>query len=127
MKLRLTSESVQGASLTFQSVDNIHGGDSLPLGVLSVGDSISDHVLQENLQDSTGFLVDQSADSFDTTTTCQSTDGGLRDSLDVVTKNLSVTLGASFSQSFSSFTTSRHLDFCKFVREFKPIREDLVD
>ena len=126
-KLRLTSESVQGASLAFQGVDNIHGGDCLPLGVLGVGDSISDHIFKEDLEDSSSFFVDQSADSLYSTTTRQTTDGWLRNSLDVVTKNLSMTLGASFSQSLSSFASSRHLDFLKFVREFKPIREDVVD
>ena len=126
-KLRLTSESVQGASLAFQGIDDIHSGDGLPLGVLGVGDSISDHVFEENFEDTSSFFVDQSTDSFYTTTTRQTADGWLRDSLDVVTKNLSMTLGASFSQSFSSFSTSRHLDLLKFVREFKPIREDNVD
>ena len=126
-KLRLTSESVQGASLAFQGIDDIHSGDGLPLGVLGVGDSISDHVFEENFEDTSSFFVDQSTDSFYTTTTRQTADGWLRDSLDVVTKNLSMTLGASFSQSFSSFSASRHLDLLKFVREFKPIREDNVD
>ena len=126
-KLRLTSESVQGASLAFQGIDDIHSGDGLPLGVLGVGNSISDHVFEENFEDTSSFFVDQSTDSFYTTTTRQTADGWLRDSLDVVTKNLSMTLGASFSQSFSSFSASRHLDLLKFVREFKPIREDNVD
>ena len=126
-KLRLTSESVQGASLAFQGIDDIHSGDGLPFGVLGVGNSISDHVFEENFEDTSSFFVDQSTDSFYTTTTRQTADGWLRDSLDVVTKNLSMTLGASFSQSFSSFSASRHLDLLKFVREFKPIREDNVD
>lgn len=109
-KLRLTSESVQGAALAFQCVDDIHGSDGLPLGVLGVGDSISDHIFKENFEDSSSFFVDQSADSLYSTTTRQSTDGWFCYSLDVVSQNLSVTLGASFSQSLSSFTSSRHLD-----------------
>lgn len=40
-----TSETVQGAALSFQSVDHIHGGDGLPLRVLGVGDRVADHVL----------------------------------------------------------------------------------
>ena len=43
----LAAESVQGPALPLQSVDNVHGSDSLPLGVLGVGDGISDDVLQE--------------------------------------------------------------------------------
>ena len=113
--------------MSLQSIDDVHGGDRLPLGVLGVGDSITDHVLQENFEDTSSFFVDESADTLDSTSTSQSTDGGLRDTLDVVTKNLSVTLGASLSKSFSSFTTSRHLDLRKFVREFKAICVSNVD
>ena len=84
LNARLTSESVQGTSLAFQSVDDVHGGDSLALGVLGVGDCISDHVLEEDLEDSSGFFVDESRDTLDTTSTSQTTDGWLRDTLDVV-------------------------------------------
>ena len=45
----LTSESVQSTSLPLQGVDHVHGSDSLPLGVLGVGDSVPDHILQEDL------------------------------------------------------------------------------
>ena len=109
----LTSESVQSAALPLEGIDNIHGSDSLPLGVLSVGDSIPDDVLKENLEDTTGLLVDQARDTLDSTTTSQPTDGGLGDSLDVVTQHLTVTLGASLSESFASFATSRHVDVSK--------------
>ena len=112
-----STETVEGSSLSLEGVDDVEGGDGLSLGVLGVGDSITDHVLQENFEDTSSFFVDESADTLDSTSTRQSTDGGLRDTLDVVTKNLSVTLGASLSKSFSSFTTSRHLDLRKFVSE----------
>ena len=46
----LTAESVEGAALTFQSVDNVHGSDGLPLGVFGVGDGIPDDVLKEHLE-----------------------------------------------------------------------------
>ena len=55
----LTSESVEGTSLTFQGIDDIHGGDSLPLGMLGVGDGITDVILQEDLQDTPSLLVDE--------------------------------------------------------------------
>ena len=109
----LTSESVQGTSLSLQSVDDVHGSDGLSLGVLGVGHSISDHVLQEDLEDSSGLFVDETADTFHTTSTSQSTDSGFGDTLDVITQNFSMTLGASLSQSFSSFASSRHLDLSK--------------
>ena len=113
----LASKSIEGASLPLEGIDNIHGSDSLPLGMLSVGDSIPDHIFQENFEDSSGFLIDQATDSFDTTSASQSSDGRLRDTLDVVSKDLSVTLGASLSKSFSSFASSRHIDLRKFVQE----------
>ena len=84
LNARLTSESVQGTSLAFQSVDDVHGGDCLSLGVLSVGDCISDHVLEEDLEDSSGFFVDESRDTLDTTSASQTADGWFRDTLDVV-------------------------------------------
>ena len=43
-------------------------------------------------------------------TTDMTTDGWLGDALNVVTKDLSVTLGASFSETFASFTATRHVD-----------------
>ena len=104
----LTAESVQGTSLAFQSVDDVHGGDGLSLGVLGVGDGITDDVLEENLEDTTGLFVDEARDTLDTTTTSQTTDSWLGDALDVITQHLAMTLGASLSQSFSSFAASRH-------------------
>lgn len=83
--LRLTSESVQGSALAFQGVHDVHGGDSLPLCVFSVCNRVSDDILQKDLEDSSGFFVDQTADTFNSTSTSQSTDGGLRDTLDVIT------------------------------------------
>ena len=107
--MSLTSESVQGTSLPLESIDNIHGGDGLPLGVFGVGDGIPDDVLKENLEDSTGLLIDESRDTLDSSTTSQTSDGGLGDSLDVVSQHLTVTLGASLSESLSSFASSGHV------------------
>ena len=105
----LTSESVEGTSLPLESIDHIHGGDGLPLGVLGVGDGIPDDVLEEDLENSTGLLVDESGDTLDSSTTRQPPDGGLGDALDVVSQHLPVTLSASLSQSLSSFATSGHV------------------
>ena len=117
--VHLASESVEGTSLAFQGVHDVHGGDCLPLGVLAVGDGITDDVLQEDLQYATGLFVDEPRDTFDSTTSGQTTDGWLGDTLDVITKNLSVTLGASLSQSLSSFATSRHVDMRMILRNTK--------
>ena len=106
----LTSETVQGLSLTLKGVDNIHGCDGLSASVLGVGDRITDDVLQEHLQDSTSFFVDQSRDTLDTTTTSQTANGGLGNTLAIIAKDLSVTLGASLSESFSSFPLPDMID-----------------
>ena len=96
--------------MTLQSIDDIHGSDCLPLGMLGVGDGITDDVLQEHLEDPTGLLVDQARDTLDSSTTCQTTDCWLGDTLDVITQHLPVALGASLSESLSSFTATRHVE-----------------
>ena len=58
---------------------------------------LADHVLKENFENTTRLLVDQARDSLDTATASKTTDGWLGDVLDVITKDLSMTLGASFS------------------------------
>jgi hypothetical protein len=55
---RLTTETVQGAALTLEGVDDVKGGDGLALGVLGVGDGVTDDTLEEGLEDTTGLFVD---------------------------------------------------------------------
>ena len=43
------AEAVQGPALPLEGIDNVHGSDSLSLGMLSVGDSVADDILQEHL------------------------------------------------------------------------------
>lgn len=95
--------------MPFQRVDNIHCCHSLAFGVFGVSDSITDDVLQKYLQHATSFLVDETGNTFHTATTSETTDGGLRNSLDVVTKNFAMTFGATFSQSFTTFATASHV------------------
>ena len=47
MTRRLSTETVEGSALSLQSVDDIEGGNSLPLGVFGVGDRVSDDVLED--------------------------------------------------------------------------------
>jgi hypothetical protein len=105
----LSTESVQGTSLPLEGIDDIHGGDGLPLGVFGVGDGIPDDVLKEDLEDSTGLLVDESGDTLDSTTTRQTPDGGLGDALDVVPQHLPVPLSTSLAESLASFAASSHV------------------
>jgi len=59
---RVTAEAVQSASLTLESVDDVHGRHRLAFGVLSVRDSVTDHVLQEHFENAASLLVDQTRD-----------------------------------------------------------------
>lgn len=106
----LTAETVQSSALSLQRVDDVHGRDRLALGVLSVSDRVTDDVLEEDLQDASRLFVDQSGDSLHSASTCQTTDGGLRDALDVIAKYLTMTLGASFAQSLTALASARHDD-----------------
>ena len=104
----LTAESVEGTSLALQGVDNVHGSDCLSLGVLGVGDSITDHVLQEHFENTAGLLVDEARDTLHTTTASQTADGRLGDALDVIAEDFPVALGTSLPETFASLSTSRH-------------------
>ena len=77
----LSSESVQDASLPLEGVHHVHGGDGLPLGVLGVGDGVADHVLEEDLEDAPGLLVDEAGDPLDAAPPGEAPDGGLGDAL----------------------------------------------
>ena len=105
---RLSAEAVEGLSLSLEGVDDVHGRDGLAAGVLGVGDGVTDDVLEEDLEDAAGLLVDETGDTLDTATTGETADGGLGDALDVVAKDLSVTLGAALSESLASLSSSRH-------------------
>ena len=93
--------------MSLESVDDIKRGDSLALGVLSVCDSVTDDTLEEGLEDTTGLLVDHGGDTLDTTTTIETSDSWLCDTLDVITKNLSVTLGTTLAETLATFAAYR--------------------
>jgi hypothetical protein len=57
-EMRLTTETVESPSLTLQGVDNVERSDGLALGVLGVGDGVTDDTLEEGLENTTGLLVD---------------------------------------------------------------------
>eukprot|EP00116_Pleurobrachia_bachei_P013425 sb/3473687/ len=75
----------EGTKAVTKYTSSVSNGDSLPLGMLTVGHGIPNHVLQKDLQDTSSLLVDQSADSLHSSPPCKSSDGGLGDSLDVIT------------------------------------------
>jgi hypothetical protein len=106
----LAAEAVEGAALPLEGVDHVERRHRLALGVLSVGDGIADDALEELLEDSPGLLVDHAADTLDTTTTCETADGGLGDALDVVTQDLPVALGTALAEALAALAASRHFD-----------------
>ena len=94
--------------MALERVDDIHGGDGLSAGVLGVGHGIADDVLEEHLEDASGLFVDETGDALDTTTASETADRRLRDALDVVAQHLSVTLGATLPETFTTFTATGH-------------------
>ena len=100
------AEAVESSSLSLEGVDDVESGDGLSLGVLGVGDGVPDHIFEENFKNTSGLFVDKTGDALNATSAGQSANGGLGDALDVVAKDLAVALGASLSESLSSFTTS---------------------
>ena len=57
------------------------------------------NVLQKDLENTSGLFVDETGDTLDTTSTSETTDGGLGDTLDVVAEDLAVTLGTALSET----------------------------
>jgi len=93
--------------LPLEGVDDIERGDGLALGVLGVGDGVTDDTLEEGLEHTAGLLVDHGRDTLDTTTTGETADGGLGDTLDVVAQDLAVTLGTALSEALATFAAWR--------------------
>ena len=60
LERELAAKAVQSPALPLEGIDHIHGSDSLPLGMFSVSDSVTNHILKEHLQNSSSFFVDQS-------------------------------------------------------------------
>ena len=56
---RLCAEAVEGLALALECIDDIECRYGLATSILSVGDGITDDVLKENLEDTTGLLVDE--------------------------------------------------------------------
>ena len=106
----LTSESVQSAALPLEGVHYVHSSDGLPLGMLGVGDGITDDTLKEHLEHTTGLFVDEARDALHSTTTSQSADGGLGDTLDIITQHFPVPLGTSFAQPLAALSASSHVE-----------------
>merc|ERR1712133_125617 len=107
--VHLSSKAVQGPALPLQSIHHVHGSHSLPLGMFSVGDSITNDILQEHLKNTPSLLIDEATNPLDTTSPCKSPDSRLRDALNVVPQHLAMPLGTSLAQAFAAFASSSHV------------------
>ena len=76
--------------------------------MFSICNSITNNVFKENLEDTTGFFINQTRDTLDTTTTSKTTNSRLGNTLNIITKNLSMTLGTTLSETFTTFSTTSH-------------------
>jgi hypothetical protein len=103
-------QRIEGLALPLESVDDVHGSDSLAFGMLGVSDGVPDDVLKEHFQNSTSLFVDQSRNTLDTSTTGKASDGRLGNPLDIVVKDLAMTFSSTLAESFTSFASSRHLE-----------------
>ncbi|KAF3859729.1 hypothetical protein F7725_022128 [Dissostichus mawsoni] len=105
--MSLSPEAVQGAALPLQSIHHIHGGHLLPLGVLGVGDGITDHVLQETPSAHRGSPRRSDRDTLHSAAASQTADGGLGDALDVITEHFT-TGSHTVEQSAPAHQTGSH-------------------
>ena len=96
--------------MSLESVDDIEGGDGLSLGVFGVGDGVLDNVLEELSEDNSGLVIDEGADSLDTTSSGESSDGWLGDTEDGVLDGLGgESLGSSLSADLTELSS---FSFC---------------
>jgi len=106
------TETVDGATLTLERVDDIQSGDRLALGVLAVQGGILDDAFEEHAEGAAGLIVDQTGQTLDTTSTRHTANRGLGDTLNVLVHDLGMTLGAGLAfTSAIALTAFAHTSF----------------
>ena len=83
----LRTKTVQRAALVLQRLRHIHNCDNLALGVFRIGNSITDHILREDFENTASLLVARTRDSLDITTAGKTTDSGPGVILERITYN----------------------------------------
>ncbi|KAF7816065.1 histone H4 [Senna tora] len=101
-----TAKPIEGPSLPLERINHIHSSNGLPPSVLRVSHCITNHIFQENLKHSSSLLIDQATDPLDTSSSRQSPNRRLRDTLDVIAQNLAMPLCSSFAQTLASLSTT---------------------
>ena len=76
--------AVEHAASLAEGVDDVQRGDCRALGVLSVGDGVTDDALDEALQDAADLLIHDAGDALDTASAGEAADRWLSDAADVV-------------------------------------------
>ena len=95
--------------MSLEGVDDIHSGNGLSSGVLSVGHGVSDDLLEEGSEDGSGVIIDERGDPLDTSTSTESSDSGSGDTVDRGSSGFSgVSLSTVFANTFHAFTFSDH-------------------
>merc|ERR1712198_290177 len=107
-KVELSSEAIEGPALPLQGIHHVHGGHSLPLGMLGVGHSVTDDILQENLENTPGLLINETTDPLNTTPSCKSPNCRLGNALDIIPQHLTVSLGTTLAQTLATFASASH-------------------
>jgi len=74
--------------------------------------SIANNALEESFEDTTSLIIYRSGDALCATTTSESANSGLRDTLNVVAQVFAVALAAKLSKAYSTFTTCRGVLVC---------------
>lgn len=72
VEVNWTRRTVESSALSLKCVHDIEGSDSLALGVLSVCDRVANDILQEDLEDASGLLVDETCQSQESVLGCPS-------------------------------------------------------
>lgn len=98
-KVKLTTKAIQGTALALKGVHDIHRHDGLPTSMLCVGDGVPNNRFQKDLEYVAGLFIDEAGDTLDASTTGKTTDSGLGNTLDIITKDLAMTLGAALSET----------------------------
>jgi hypothetical protein len=66
--------------------------------VFRVRDGIADAIFQKDFEHSTCFFINQTTDTFHTTTTGETTNGRFGNALNVIAQDFAVTLGAALAE-----------------------------
>ena len=80
----VAAKAVEGTALTLEGVDDVHRRDRLAPTVLGVGHRVAQHVLEEDLEDAAGLLVQETRDALHAAAAGEAADGRLGDALDGV-------------------------------------------